>query len=322
MFGSATLEVAAGLTIVFLVLSVACTAMREIIEAWMKMRAVTLERALREMFQDPDGRGLTREFFAHPLIFALYRGAYDPARLRNGRMPANCNLPSYIPSRSFALALLDIAARPTGQAPIEVSPEYLRTAIASIGCASVRRVMLGACDASRGDLDGMRRYIETWYDTAMDRASGWYRRRTQGIIFALGLTMALVLNVDTLRVARTLYEQAAVRVALVEDGARIADMLRNQPASAQIVGTLFERSLPMGWSARDFDGSTGDVALRLLLSIPGWLLTALSISLGAPFWFDVLNRVTVIRSTVKPHEKSPEEPSQDGGRTSTQGEGR
>ena len=41
----------------------------------------------------------------------------------------------------------------------------------------------------------------------------------------------------------------------------------------------------------------------------GWLITALAIMLGAPFWFDVLNRIMIIRSTVKPHEKSPEEPS-------------
>ena len=43
----------------------------------------------------------------------------------------------------------------------------------------------------------------------------------------------------------------------------------------------------------------------------GWLLTALAISLGAPFWFDLLNKFIVIRSAVKPHEKSPEEESKD-----------
>jgi hypothetical protein len=43
----------------------------------------------------------------------------------------------------------------------------------------------------------------------------------------------------------------------------------------------------------------------------GWLLTAMAISLGAPFWFDILNRLMVIRSTVKPHEKSPEQGSKD-----------
>jgi hypothetical protein len=43
----------------------------------------------------------------------------------------------------------------------------------------------------------------------------------------------------------------------------------------------------------------------------GWLITALAVMLGAPFWFDVLNKFMVIRSTVKPREKSQEEGSED-----------
>src|SRR5207249_1908881 len=43
----------------------------------------------------------------------------------------------------------------------------------------------------------------------------------------------------------------------------------------------------------------------------GWLITALAATMGAPFWFDLLNKVMVIRATVKPHEKSPEEASED-----------
>jgi hypothetical protein len=43
----------------------------------------------------------------------------------------------------------------------------------------------------------------------------------------------------------------------------------------------------------------------------GWLISALAISLGAPFWFDTLNRIMVIRSTIKPHEKSREQESKD-----------
>jgi hypothetical protein len=34
-------------------------------------------------------------------------------------------------------------------------------------------------------------------------------------------------------------------------------------------------------------------------------------SLGAPFWFDMLNKFIVVRSTVKPKGKSPEEKSKD-----------
>ena len=43
----------------------------------------------------------------------------------------------------------------------------------------------------------------------------------------------------------------------------------------------------------------------------GWLITTLALSLGAPFWFDTLNKFMVVRSTVKPKEKSSVEPSKD-----------
>ena len=49
----------------------------------------------------------------------------------------------------------------------------------------------------------------------------------------------------------------------------------------------------------------------LLLAIPGWIATALAVMLGAPFWFDVLNKFMVIRSTVKSYEKSSPEGSED-----------
>ena len=66
-----------------------------------------------------------------------------------------------------------------------------------------------------------------------------------------------------------------------------------------------------GWGARD-PGKSGITAWNDIFGpILGWLLTALAATLGAPFWFDLLNKVMVIRSTVKPHEKSPDEGSED-----------
>jgi hypothetical protein len=50
---------------------------------------------------------------------------------------------------------------------------------------------------------------------------------------------------------------------------------------------------------------------KWLMALIGWLITALAIMLGAPFWFDVLNKFMVIRSTVKPNEKSRPEASED-----------
>src|SRR5262249_11224544 len=49
----------------------------------------------------------------------------------------------------------------------------------------------------------------------------------------------------------------------------------------------------------------------IIPTILGWGITALAIMLGAPFWFDVLNKFMVVRSTIKPKEKSPDEPAVD-----------
>ena len=68
--------------------------------------------------------------------------------------------------------------------------------------------------------------------------------------------------------------------------------------------------LPVGWDRADPRTIPNNFG-GWLIKIIGWLLTAIAISLGAPFWFDLLNKFMVVRSTVKPHEKSPEEVSED-----------
>ena len=68
--------------------------------------------------------------------------------------------------------------------------------------------------------------------------------------------------------------------------------------------------LPIGWSTALDDPRSIHVApWWWLVRVVGWFLTACAISLGAPLWFDLLNKISVVRSTVKPQEKSPEEPS-------------
>ncbi|WOD13523.1 hypothetical protein [Paraburkholderia kirstenboschensis] len=73
------------------------------------------------------------------------------------------------------------------------------------------------------------------------------------------------------------------------------------------VSLLFSKISAMTWAAcneRFLFEVGGDNYL-------GWFVTASGLSFGAPFSFDLLNKMMVIRSTVKPHEKSPEEASQD-----------
>jgi len=48
----------------------------------------------------------------------------------------------------------------------------------------------------------------------------------------------------------------------------------------------------LGWGKDSLNLTTGGWIQRVL----GWLLTMIAVSLGAPFWFDMLNKIINIRN--------------------------
>jgi hypothetical protein len=314
MFGSEILDAAVGIVFVFLLVSLIASAIREGIEGWLKTRATHLEVGIRELLHDPTGSGLAKQLFEHPLIYSLYAGQYSPTKA--GRWPialtSGGNLPSYIPSRNFALALMDMVARgPVVEANSQstsqaISLQALRANISQIQSPPVQRALLAAIDTAEGDLQRAQANIEAWYDSAMDRVSGWYKRSTQWILFAIGLAIAIAMNVNAITIGDYLYRNKAARETLVAR-AQAATSDPNYPSRtySEIETELKSFTLPIGWDQE------AKKPKHFPTIIGGWLLTALAASLGAPFWFDLLNKIMVIRSTVKPHQKSPEESSED-----------
>jgi hypothetical protein len=350
VFGSAILDVGIGLVFVFGLLSLVASGIRETIEGWTKSRAVNLERGIAELLRngpkdpDPTNPGpLHRALYQNPFVSALYQGSFDLARKGSY---FRSQLPSYIPAANFSAALFDIivrgrtippaapglapapaaAAAPAAPAAPAITLDRVRQGVTSLQNPSVERAVLSAIDFAGGDLDRARKNIEAWYDSAMDRISGWYKRKTHWILFWIGLVIAVSANVSTLDLAWYLYRNEAARQAVTSAA---TEAVQRPPAAGDdraaadsARASLAALNLPLGWSdttrALAF-GVANPMRLTgwrwglslVLMPILGWLLTAIAITLGAPFWFDVLNRIMVIRSTVKPHEKSPEEASQD-----------
>jgi hypothetical protein len=348
MFGSVILDVAIGMILLYLLMSMLCSTIREGLEGLLKTRSVHLERGIRELLHDPTGTTLASDIYNHPLVQSLYKGEYDPSQIRTRKkkdgtvehhaVPSRGHLPSYIPAGNFALALLDVVARgpssadpgsADGNAPV-MNLAGIRARVGEIQNAPVQRALLAAIDTANGDLTRAQKNVEAWFDSSMDRVSGWYKRRTQLVLFVIGLVIAVLLNVDSFGIAQFLYRDKPTRDALVAQAAAVSANpdFPTQPRSVeQIRASIDSLRLPIGW-ARDSAGALyrvtpggrhdvrrdegwGKWLGDLLGASGGWLMTAFAVSFGAPFWFDLLNKVMVVRSTVKPHEKSPEESSED-----------
>jgi hypothetical protein len=231
--------------------------------------------------------------------------------------------------------------------------------------------------------------LEFWFDTRMEQLTEIYKRNITFLSMIVGLTMALILNIDTIHVARTLWDDPVLRdtVARVAQEAINSGQLEQQivrtptpfpsltpvgeptldvgtimatalpseatpvppdtlpefssqsvsptatpvsaapnvPESVEQVTTTVEQiiglNLPIGWAYLPLVSETGESLCfvdtappecfdrrNVWLLLPGsapaglWLpqflgkllgmaLTAIAVAQGAPFWFDLLNRL-------------------------------
>lgn len=172
--------------------------------------------------------------------------------------------------------------------------------------------------------------IEDWFDRKMARVSGWYSRESQYKMVAIALAITAALNISLITVARTLWTDPDVRSSTVilaerqvtasaapgttvptatSTAATTASEAEPSGAATTVpettttatppigVDTLSKVGLPIGWNENAWPGWNDGY---LILHLFGWLLTAITASFGAPFWFDLLNKLVNLRAGGRP----------------------
>lgn len=294
LFGSAILDTAVGLVFIYLLLAVFCTTVNEWISGIFSSRAKYLEQGIKQLLRDPSGAAnLLQSFYAHPVIASLMDGQSHP---------------SYIPARSFSRVIMDLVT-PTVSGTLDF--KALEDGINNLPPGRVKTTLLALIQDAGKDLPTAQKNIEAWYDDAMERVSGWFKRHTQVVTVAVALLVTVATNADTLYMAQRLWADPGMRSKLVEQASAQAKTLNPNSATpptaaeisteeSQLVGSV------IGW--RHFPSDTGS----WLQAILGWIITTVAVSLGAPFWFDALNKFMNIRNSGKsPNEeaKIPEKPT-------------
>ena len=287
MFGSTILDVAIGIIFIYLLVSLVISAINELIAALLKSRAKNLSKGIQVLLQDPSQAGWVARLYEHPLIASL--------------SPPNSK-PSYIPSRTFALALLDLIAPASTDGTRTLAD--LKTGMANLP-APLQRTLTTLLEESQHDVEVLKKQIEIWFNNGMDRASGWYKRKTQWIQFFLGLILVIVLNIDSVHIGRSLFAvNSPLRASLVESAKSfVAQPGGTSRPMKDVVEAISAASLPIGWS--EFPKPAEWLTLVL-----GWLITAFAVSLGAPFWFDLLNKFINVRASGKAPEEEPKSPKE------------
>jgi hypothetical protein len=312
---SALFEVAIGLMFIYLVLSLVITAANELIAQIVGLRAHTLANALPGVVDNAD-------LLARVLDHGLINGSAGVSRGKPVAPALEAMGSSYIAPKNFAsavLASLDPAHPVPGLAAVT-------QAATSLPDSNVRDALLSALAHADGDLGRARDNIAGWFDGVMARLSGVYKRRMQWIGLVLAILLTFGLNVDSIRIGSAIWadtslrdavSQAALSVTAPGDGKNVAcdaapkyvDTVIDQSPAERAADCLRQlestREFPIGWAPARFTAHALKKHVEmfgltsLFTKIVGLAMTVLAISLGAPFWFDLLSRFVRVRATGK-----------------------
>ncbi len=270
-------------------------------------------------------------FAANITEHPLYRRAADGSTLSLTRKP------SYLGAATFTDIFIDVLKKKAveqGTQPAE-QPLLLSNISTMLSgyelekSGNLNKVLKLYIEQANGNMEQFRRHIEDWYDFMMDRVGGWYKRQTSRILFTLGVILAISFNVDTIAIVRKLSTDDELRILVADNvAARVHDLnaqidQENISDSAKTGkkiellkkvqdSTLADINNVMGLGWGDFGGSTRcRDRVRYVFcktidppKLTGFFITAFAISLGAPFWFDLLNKLVKLRgSGAKPEQE-------------------
>lgn len=221
---TALLSTVLGLVVIFLVFAIVVSGLQE---WWAQFRGHRGRFLLQGIAQLVDDESVLHRLLQHPLIGALYREGAATGRP-----------PSYIDPKFFALALTDVIARRKAAAEErsttadvadqQVSQRPLDGAALRLALEGLRaqrsplaNALLPIVDQAESDLSASLEGIAAWFSSGMDRVSGWYKGFAQRRLFAIGLLVALLGNVDALAIFSALNRSPALQDALRAEAERV-----------------------------------------------------------------------------------------------------
>ena len=327
-------------------------------------------RGLKEMLVTTNrlkNKKFAAAFYAHPLIKYLAEDNWHskPAYLHAGNFskivvdllhgidqnPASPDVQKIQQSITNAQIVLPVIANPDKHHPackalLKQKNEEAKHGHTRDINAETQLFLQSILNESGGDIAMFKGKLERWFDDTMERATGWYKRYTQIVLFGVGLAIAIIFNVDTIAIGAKLSHDPKLREQVVQNAGFLLqkeqefvnrlqvmekagetngqaylharsgyDSLQNRLQS--LLGTAdnminedianASKIMGLGWNTSAMHAPFLGVPLKGFLcfkcnhihtmNIIGWLITALAISLGSPFWFDLLNRVMSLRCT-------------------------
>ena len=325
------LDLVAGILFVYFILSIISSSAVEMIMSALKVRSEVLTEWLMHIFDKTiktTGGDVTlgQAIMDHCSVTALSKKGKSPAYIdAKNFVSALLEKITYDPDNPASIATSLNAIIDKIEKSNALSHELKRVVLTYANEAKNTYESISVKTMSEIDL--FRDKLEKWFDSSMDRITGTLKvKYLRPFTLIVAIITTLAMNADSIAISKYLYNnpEARSKVADMAYSKEVAQNLNNQmanlantlPDSARLTAEQFkeavqarmdiiknasasiEGTIPLGWSKAEFIPAPGsNIFFVLIAKIIGLTATVLAIMMGAPFWFDVLNKVSNLRSS-------------------------
>ncbi|TNE49970.1 MAG: hypothetical protein EP344_17655 [Bacteroidetes bacterium] len=290
------LSIVIGIVFILLLFSLLTTTIMEMLSGLLSLRGRNLINAIKTMLGDKE----TEVFTNHVYFSQLKEKANLLRTIRKSGLP-----PSYIRPGTFTAILMDmLQINSTGE---------VKAVLAQLPEGKMKEILSFLYRESHDDIGIFRMKVEEWFNEVMERASEWYVNNMRVWLIWIGFITAVIFNVDVLNIYQSLSTNATLREYLADAA---TEYVETQPAPVATDSVLVNADFYAAKARMDTLLNNNIAALRSplglgwdnvewpapeektnwwLLKLIGWLTTALAVSLGAKFWFDLLRQLVSFR---------------------------
>ena len=289
----------------------------ELVSYWLRSRAYYLHKVLDEVLND----NKLNKINLTELIYNFPQVDFTKITYKDN--------PMYISSENFAKTLVHsfnnyfqqknmiLPAGSDTPVPILNLPEdpmqLFKTAVANLNPSDLKILLETFVKSSANNYEKLIKNVETWYNEYMDRVTGWFKVRSQKRMILLAIPMAIVLNLNFFEIGKKLFTDKASTAVLVNmaeqwkpaftDTIRSKEQfIRADSLKRAIMDSLQKANVPMGWTDENRSKFLNQSLEDKIFTFLGWLAMALTMVMGAPFWYDLLNKLVNMRKAgLKPN---------------------
>lgn len=313
-----------GIVTIYFTLSLTVTAFSELIIQWCGLHAKSLCTLITNMTES----SMCKKMLGHPRIEGLkVKTSRNPSRIPEDTFVyvlLDCYLDGeYLKHRNSPKQICELLR---DKANLECTGDHRLAYLDE----SWKQQIYSYWQQSNDNPNNFEQHLKTWFNDAGERCRDWFKRRIQTwVLLPVGFVVSVIINVNTIDMYRLLLEDPILREQQIAFTKQIMESQNIEEINCIIPGmnTINENSdaksckeiareisidMPpiVGWNestplvkAYEKSGSLNELLEQspwlVIKNILGWLITAIALSLGSPFWFDVIKRLLKARDRVR-----------------------